>query len=72
MRDHYESFRYAPKVRAPTLIIVAGRDQVIPRHSTELLRSRFAPGIAKEVIVPDAGHNTLSEDPHYLGWFIAP
>jgi pimeloyl-ACP methyl ester carboxylesterase len=72
MRDRYESFRYAARVRAPTRVIVAGSDEVIPRRSTELLLSRFAPGIASEVVVAGAHHNTVSSDPRYLGWFIAP
>ncbi len=35
--DKFESWRYAPKVSAPTLIIAAEHDELIPRASTELL-----------------------------------
>ncbi|QYF95997.1 lysophospholipase [Massilia sp. PAMC28688] len=65
LRDRYESFRYAPQIKVPTTIITAERDEVIPRASTSLLRTRFAPGIAHEVVIAARGHNTLQEDPLY-------
>lgn len=67
MRDKYESWRYAPRVRAPTLLIEAEHDEVIPRVSTRQLLGRFAPGVAGLVVVPGAGHNSLSDHPAYLG-----
>jgi pimeloyl-ACP methyl ester carboxylesterase len=63
--DRYESGRYAPQVKAPTLIIAAERDEVIPRWSTERLQSRFADGIATLKVIAGAGHNTISEEPAY-------
>ena len=72
LQDRYESFRYAPRVRAPTHIIAAGDDEVIPRASTEQLFRRFAPGIATMTVVPGAGHNSISEDPRYAQLLNAP
>jgi hypothetical protein len=66
LRDKYESWRYAPGVAAPTLILAAGSDEIIPRSSTERLLTRFKRGIARYVVVPGAGHNTISESPNYL------
>jgi pimeloyl-ACP methyl ester carboxylesterase len=63
--DKFESWRYAPQVRAPTLILAAEHDEVIPRASTELLATRFAPGIARRVVIRGASHNTISDDPAY-------
>lgn len=63
--DRYESGRYAPKVSAPTLLIAAERDEVIPRWSTELLRPRFAPGVASYEVVREAGHNSIGLNPEY-------
>jgi pimeloyl-ACP methyl ester carboxylesterase len=60
--DRFESWKYAPQVSAPTLIIAAGHDEVVPRASTELLRSRFKPGLATFEIVP----NTISNSSAYL------
>jgi pimeloyl-ACP methyl ester carboxylesterase len=72
MRDRYESFLYAPKVRAPTHIIAAGRDEIIPRASTAQLLGRFAPGIAHMTLVDGVGHNSISSDAHYLSLLSAP
>ena len=72
MKDRYESFRYAPKVRARTHIIAAELDRIIPRASTKQLLTRFAPGVARMDVVAGAGHNSISEDPHYLQLLSAP
>jgi pimeloyl-ACP methyl ester carboxylesterase len=63
--DRYDSSRHAPKVTAPTLVIAAGHDEVIPRASTERLLARFGPGIATLKVIPDADHNSVSEQPEY-------
>jgi len=72
LQDKYESFRYAPRVRAPTRILVAGKDQVIPAASTEQLFRRFRPGIATKAVFPEANHSDIANDPDYLREFIAP
>ncbi len=60
LRDRYDSAAYAPKVDAPTTILVAGRDDVIPRASSEALYRSFRPGLAAFQVVPGAGHNDIS------------
>jgi pimeloyl-ACP methyl ester carboxylesterase len=75
MLDRFESWRYAPQVRAPTLVIAAERDEVIARASTERLLAHFAPGIATLRVIANADHNSVSEQPEYgpiLGGSIAP
>ncbi|MBC7656526.1 MAG: hypothetical protein H7147_05040 [Frankiaceae bacterium] len=64
--DKYESWRYAPQVRAPTLLIEAENDQVIPRASTRQLLTRFKPGTARLTVVRGTGHNDISQSPEYL------
>lgn len=64
--DRYDSWKYAPHVTAPTKIIVASEDEVVPRTSTERLRARFKEGLVSYVVVHGAGHNTISENPNYL------
>lgn len=64
--DKYESWRYAPQVRAPTLLIEAERDEVIPRASTRQLLTRFKPGTARLTVVRGTGHNDISQSPEYL------
>jgi pimeloyl-ACP methyl ester carboxylesterase len=66
MLDKYDSWKYAPQVTAPTRIIVAGDDEIIPRTSTERLRTRFTKCAVSYVIIPDVGHNSISESPDYL------
>ncbi len=46
LRDTYESGRYAPRVTAPTLVLAAANDEIIPGCSTQALVDRFQPGIA--------------------------
>lgn len=65
LRDAYESWRYAPSVSAPVLILAAEHDEVIPRASTELLRTRFRQGSLRYAVIPHTGHNTISESEDY-------
>ncbi len=65
LRDKFESWRYAPHVMAPTLIIAAEHDKLIPRASTELLQTRFRNGRVKLVVVAGVGHNTISNSQDY-------
>jgi len=64
--DKYESWRYAPRITVPTLIVAADHDEVIPRSSTDLLFTRFNKGVATFEIVPGTSHNTISESPKYI------
>ena len=64
--DKYESWRYVPQVAAPTLILAAERDEVIPAASTAQLRARFPRGQASYVLIPQASHNTISDDPAFV------
>jgi pimeloyl-ACP methyl ester carboxylesterase len=65
LRDKFESWRYAPKVNAPVLIVAAEQDEVIPAASTARLGTRFAAGQARMVVVPRTSHNTISDAPGY-------
>lgn len=64
--DKYESWRFAPRVNSPTLIIAAEHDEVVPRASTDALRSHFKSGLASMIVLPNTGHNTISDSPEYL------
>jgi pimeloyl-ACP methyl ester carboxylesterase len=67
LRDKFESGKYAGRITAPTLLIAAENDEVIPRASTDALRARFAPGVAALQVVAGADHNTISSSPAYPG-----
>lgn len=60
LRDRYESWRYAPKVGCPTLIIAASRDELVPMGDTRNLLAAFPPGVATLRVI-DGDHNSLSE-----------
>jgi len=66
LKDSYESGNYAARVKAPTLILAAAQDEVIPAWSTRRLLSRFAPGIATYRQLEGVGHNTISQSPDYI------
>lgn len=63
--DKYASWRYAAEVKAPTTVLMAEHDEVIPRRSTEQLMTRFAAGRAALHVVPGTGHNDISLAPGY-------
>lgn len=64
--DKYESWRYAPEVRSPTLLIAAERDRVVPRWSTDKLYAAFGAGVASLVVIPDVGHGSIVASAEYL------
>jgi pimeloyl-ACP methyl ester carboxylesterase len=66
LTDKFESWRYAPVIRVPTLLLQAERDEVIPGASTERLHAAFARGVASRIVIRGAGHNTISDSPLYL------
>jgi uncharacterized protein len=65
LRDTYRSRDHAPRVTAPTTIIAAAHDEVIPRESAELLVTRFAKGVATIEVLPGVGHNTIEQSARY-------
>jgi len=64
--DKFESWKYAPQITAPTLVIAAEHDEVIPRASTDSLLTRFGAGVATLRVLAGTSHNTISESPAYL------
>jgi len=65
LRDKFESGTFAARITAPTLLIAAENDEVIPRSSTDALHARFAAGVASLRVVSGTGHNTISSVPEY-------
>ncbi len=66
LTDKFESWKYVKRIDAPTLIIAAEHDEVIPRASTESLFNRFRAGTAFFKIIPGTSHNTISDSPEYI------
>lgn len=56
--DRWDAAAEAPRVRAPTTIVAAALDQVVPPRHAEALHRAFAPGVAELLLVSDLEHNT--------------
>ena len=66
LRDRYDSSAYAPRVKAPTLLLAAGQDEIIPAGSAQRLLARFPSEVARLHVIEGVGHNTISDSPDYL------
>ena len=65
MLDRYDSAARISAVRAPTLVVVAEADEIVPRARTDALIDAFT--VRPRVLVLEgAGHNDLDLDPSYL------
>jgi uncharacterized protein len=58
LRDRWDAAAEAPRVRAPTTIVAAAQDGVVPRRHAEALYRAFLPGVAELVVDPALHHNT--------------
>lgn len=65
LRDHYDSWRHAAQITAPTTLIIAGRDEVIPNASSLRLLREFRPGVAQAVTIANADHNDVFAFPQF-------
>ena len=61
LRDPYESWRYAPRVGCPTLLIAGSRDELVPMGDTENLLRAFRPGVATLRVMEGTDHNSVSD-----------
>ncbi|WP_431097890.1 alpha/beta hydrolase [Polaromonas aquatica] len=66
LTDRFESWKHAGQITAPSLLIAAENDEVIPKQSSEQLFARFKPGTATFEVLPGTSHNTISDSPRYL------
>ncbi|MFZ6844692.1 alpha/beta hydrolase [Undibacterium sp. RuTC16W] len=65
LKDRFDSGVLVPKLKMPTLILMAELDEVIPKSSTEQLYSRFSKGVASIKTIQGASHNTISANDNY-------
>jgi len=61
LKDSYESWRFAPRVNCPTLILAASDDELVPMADTQQLLAGFGPGVARLRVIAEADHNSLSD-----------
>lgn len=75
LRDKYRAAENAPFVEAPTLVLAAGDDRIIPRQRTLALVERFPASQVRVLTLAGTGHNTISAVPEYAAAirdFLAP
>jgi pimeloyl-ACP methyl ester carboxylesterase len=66
LRDRYDSRARIGAVRAPILLVVAERDEVVLRARSDALAAAIAPPLRHSVVVAGATHNDVSAFPQYL------
>jgi pimeloyl-ACP methyl ester carboxylesterase len=66
LRDRYESARRADRVAARTLVVIAGRDEIVPRASSDALVAALPPDRTRVLVIDGAGHNEIDATPRYL------
>ena len=64
-RDRYESWRDAPKVTCPTLVIAGSHDELVPMGDTRRLMAAFSPGVARLRVIDGADHNSVSGEAEF-------
>lgn len=62
LRDRWNAAAEAPRVNAPTTIVAAVHDAVVPVKHARALQRAFRPGVAELVEVPELDHNTALLD----------
>ena len=60
LRDSWQSWRYAPRVTCPTLILAASHDEIVPMSDTKKLVEAFQPGVATLRVIDGTTHNSVS------------
>lgn len=63
--DRYESWRYAPRVTCPTLLLAASHDELVPMQDTQRLHDAFRPGVASLRVMQGTDHNTVASVPEF-------
>ena len=68
LQERFESVERvrAGAVRAPTLIVIATDDEVVPALRGEALAAAFPPGQAQVIRLTGARHNSVAMFPEYL------
>lgn len=64
IEDRFESWRRAPDIDSDVLILVAGRDEIIPRINTDNLVQHFKQK-PRVIVFENTGHNSVSDSDDY-------
>jgi len=65
LNDKFDSLSRVASIKAKTLIVIAGKDRIIPKDHAYKLAAAFKPEQLTIVELPNVGHNTLTQHPLY-------
>ena len=66
IKDRFDSTRRMKHLRAPVLVIIAGRDEVIFRPRSDALAAVIPPPLRRVLLIREATHNDIGLYPAYL------
>jgi len=67
IQDPFESLRYAPKVKAPTLVLLAEHDRVIPHRNSQRLIESLRQSPVTQRMLPGSDHTDIITHPDFAG-----
>jgi dienelactone hydrolase len=59
LQHKFESVKYAPQLKAPTYVLRAASDDVVPHSHTDELVQQLGPTLHADEIVPDSDHMNI-------------
>lgn len=65
LKDKFRTIDHVDAIAAPTLIIMAENDRIIPRDNTEALIAAFGDHELTTATLPRTDHNTIDNSPTY-------
>ncbi|TNF43520.1 MAG: alpha/beta hydrolase [Epsilonproteobacteria bacterium] len=65
LHDEYNAISMVKDIKAETLIIMAGNDNVIEKERTDQLINAFDGALLKVITIENRGHIDISSDPRY-------
>jgi pimeloyl-ACP methyl ester carboxylesterase len=66
IKDKFLSSMHAQRISAPTLVIVAGRDEVIPQANSDALIAALPKSQTVVEVIPEANHDSVGVSERYL------
>jgi pimeloyl-ACP methyl ester carboxylesterase len=66
LKDKYRAIDAAPAVEAPTLVVIAGRDRVVPRSHSERLVEALGSGEVVVRVLEEDDHDGIGRSGDYL------
>ena len=66
LKDKYDSAARAGSIKAKTLLLVAENDRLITRSYSDRLLEAFSESVARQVVIKNTGHNSISMGDNYF------